>query len=78
MVQPITFSPLDSEKPITFNIADDLIVLEPPERFMLTLTVVTISDRILLQPNDRLDISIIDDDGMLMFKITLVSPFKKD
>ena len=64
------FSPLESEKSITFNITDDLIALESPERFMLTLVVVTISDEIIIiQPNGRTDISIIDDDGMCSFHL---------
>ena len=59
----ITFSPLDSEKSITFNITDDIIALEPPETFTLILTVVTISDGIMLQPNNKTDITILDEDG---------------
>ena len=59
--QTITFGPLDSEKAITFNITDDIIALEPPEKF--TLTLVTISDGIMLQPNDKTDITILDEDG---------------
>ena len=59
----ITFSPLDSEKTIKFNIADDIIALEPPEKFTLTLTAVTISDGIMLQPSDKTYITILDEDG---------------
>ena len=61
--QLITFTPSDSEKSITFNIPDDNIALEPPETFTLTLTAVTIIDGIMLQPNDKTDITILDDDG---------------
>ena len=81
MIQTITFSPLDSEKSITFNIIDDLLALEPLERFMLDLAVATISDRILLQPYNRTNISIIDDNGMFSLhlntkNLNLVSPLK--
>ena len=61
--QTITFGPLDSEKAITFNIIDDNIALEPPEKFTLTLTAVTSGDGIILQPNNNTDITIFDDDG---------------
>ena len=61
--QPVTFSPLDSEKAITFNIADDSIALEPPEKFTSTLTAVTSGDGIMLQPNNNTDITILDEDG---------------
>ena len=61
--QSITFGPLDSEKAITFNIADDSIALEPPEKFTWLLTAVTISDGIMLQPNGVTDIFIFDEDG---------------
>ena len=54
---------MDSEKSITFNIPDDAIALEPPEKFTLTLTVVTSGDGIMLQPNDKTDITILDEDG---------------
>ena len=61
--QSITFTPLDSEKAITFNITDDSIALEPPEKFTLTLTVVTSGDGIMLQPNNKTDITILDEDS---------------
>ena len=63
MNQLIIFSPLDNEKSITFNIPDDSIALEPPEKFTLILTAETISDGIMLQPNDKTDITILDEDG---------------
>ena len=63
----ITFSPNDREKAITFNIVDDDIALEPPEIFQLFLEVVTITDRVTIQPNNRTIISIMDDDGMCVF-----------
>ena len=64
----VTFSPSDSEKSITFNI-DDNIALEPPEEFMLMLTLVIMNNRIQLQPNDTTSISITDDDGMCSFHL---------
>ena len=68
--QTITFGPLDSEKAITFNITDDIIALEPPERFVLILDVVTISDGIMLL-DDKTNITIIDDDGTYVFSLYL-------
>ena len=61
--QLITFTSLDSEKAITFNIPDDSIALEHPEKFTLTLTAITSGDGIMLQPNDKTDITILDEDG---------------
>ena len=62
--QTITFIPNDTEIPITFKIADDVIPLEPTEQFELSLKGTDTEYNLLFEPNNKTTIIIMDDDGM--------------
>ena len=60
----ITFGPKDTEIYITFKITDDVIPLEPTEKFELSLNGTDTEFNVLFEPNDKTTIYIVDDDGM--------------
>ena len=64
----IIFGPNDTEIPITFEITDDVIPLEPTEEFELSLKGTDTEYNLLFEPNDKTTIYIVDDDGMYFHK----------
>ena len=64
--QMLTFEPSDTERNINFAIINDSIALERIEYFNWTLTLITAIDDVHIEPHDRTNIEIIDDDGKKM------------
>ena len=58
--QIITFGPDDTEFAINFTVVCDLI---PNESFVWTLTLVSLIDRVTIEPFNTTTIHIIDNDG---------------
>ena len=61
--QTITFGPNDNEIAVNFTVIDDQIALEPTEMFEWELSLVTIVDRVTVEPHNRTIIEIMDNDG---------------
>ena len=61
--QVITFGPNDSTVALNFNVIDDDITLEPTESFDWILELVTVVDRVSIEPFRRTNIQIMDDDS---------------
>ena len=75
--ETITFGPNDTKIPITFEITDDVIPLEPTEVFELSLNGTDTKYNLLLEPNNKTTINIVDDDGMYFHKEIFMS-FKNE